>query len=139
MSTAFVEFLIIGAVLGALAAGIARSVRRYETLILFVFLIVASLAYVILVLWAGESFVWLLLELTGVALYGAMGLRGLRGSPWWLAAAWALHPLWDIVLHYFGPGISFVPVSYTVACIGFDLVVAGHIAYRLMVKMALLN
>jgi uncharacterized protein DUF6010 len=136
---AFAEFLIIGAVLGALAAGIARSVRRYETLLLFVFLIVASVAYVIFVLWAGESFLWLLIELTGVALYGAMGLRGLRGSPWWLAAAWALHPLWDILLHYFGPGISFVPVSYTVACIGFDLVVAGHIAYRLMVKMALLN
>jgi hypothetical protein len=46
----------------------------------------------------------------------------------WLAAGWALHPLWDAVLHYFGPGSSFAPVSYTIPCIRFEMLVAVYIA-----------
>jgi len=57
-----------------------------------------------------------------------MALLGLRGSPYWLAAGWALHPLWDVGLHYIGPGHSFAPMTYAIACISFDLVVAAYIA-----------
>jgi len=72
-------------------------------------------------------------ELVGVAIFGGMGLLGLRGSPWWLAAGWAAHPIWDIALHYFGPGGSFAPEAYAITCLSFDLLVAGYIAivYRL--------
>jgi hypothetical protein len=74
---------------------------------------------------------WLLLELLGVAIYGMIGWIGLRGSLWWLAAAWALHPIWDIGLHYFGPGSTFVPpLRYPIPCLSFDLVVAGYLVYR---------
>ena len=60
---------------------------------------------------AGAGAVWLAAELVGIAIYGSMGLRGVRGSAWWLAAGWALHPVWDILLHYIGPGHSFAAQS----------------------------
>ena len=61
-----------------------------------------------------------------------MGLLGVRRSPLWLAAGWALHPLWDIALHYVGPGHAFAPETYTIACLSYDLLVAAYIvvAYR---------
>jgi hypothetical protein len=52
---------------------------------------------------------------------------GVRGSHWWLVAGWALHPIWDIALHYIGPGAAFAPAPYALACLGFDLVVAAAI------------
>ena len=57
-----------------------------------------------------------------------MGLVGLFGSIWWIVAGWALHPLWDVGLHFLGPGRSFAPETYTIACLGFDLLVAAYIA-----------
>jgi hypothetical protein len=65
--------------------------------------------------------------LVGGIVFGTMALLGLRGSPWWLAAGWALHPLWDAGLHYFGPGSSFAPEPYAIACISFDWLVAAYI------------
>ncbi len=32
------------------------------------------------------------------------------------------------LLHYVGPGESFAPISYTIPCLSFDLVVAAYIA-----------
>ena len=96
--------------------------------LLAIVLIIAALAYVAFAIRAGESAFWVVGEWWGGGIYGTMGLLGVRGSPWWLAAGWALHPLWDVVLHYFGPGSSFAPVSYTIPCVSFDLLVAVYIA-----------
>ena len=76
--------------------------------------------------------VWLLIELLQVTAYGTLGLYGWRGSPFWLALGWLLHPIWDFGLHYLGPGLSFAPLRYAFACISFDWVVAAYIfiAYR---------
>ena len=76
--------------------------------------------------------IWVLIELLQVVAFGTLGLYGWRGSPYWLALGYALHPVWDFGLHYLGPGHSFAPLSYTVACISFDWVVAAYIlsAYR---------
>ena len=57
-----------------------------------------------------------------------MGLVGLFGSVWWIVAGWALHPLWDVGVHFLGPGRSFAPETYTIACLSFDLLVAAYIA-----------
>lgn len=57
-----------------------------------------------------------------------MALLSLRGSPYWLAAGWALHPVWGVMLHYFGPGRPFAPWTYAIACVSFDLLVAAYIA-----------
>lgn len=96
--------------------------------LLAIALVIAAVAYVAFAIGAGESALWVVGELVGVSVYGAMGLLGVRGSPMWLAAGWALHPLWDVVLHYFGPGRSFAPINYTIPCISFDLLVAVYIA-----------
>ena len=72
--------------------------------------------------------IWMLVELAQVIVFGTLALLGLRGSPWWLVAGWALHPLWDVVLHYLGPGHSFAPITYTIPCLSFDLLVAAYIA-----------
>ena len=74
----------------------------------------------------------MLVELLQVIAFGAMGLYGCRGSAKWLALGYALHSAWDFVLHYLGPGRSFAPLPYAIACISFDWVVAAYIliAYR---------
>lgn len=77
--------------------------------------------------------IWLLVELLQVIAFGVLGLYGWRGSPFWLALGWLLHPLWDFGMHHLGPGRSFAPLPYVIACISFDWVVAAYffIAYRL--------
>ncbi len=70
--------------------------------------------------------------MAGVVIYSGMGLTGLRGSLWWLVAGWALHPLWDMGLHYAGPGRSFAPIlEYVIPCLSFGLVVAAYTAYKI--------
>jgi hypothetical protein len=44
----------------------------------------------------------------------------------WLALGWALHPIWDLGLHRFGPG-QFAPEAYPVSCLSYDLIVAAVI------------
>jgi hypothetical protein len=123
--------LLNGAVGGAVWALIAHLVRRFTREILAGVLIGAALFYIIFAARAGAGPAWIAAELAGVLLYGGMGVAGVRGSPWWLAAGWALHPVWDMVLHYFGPGHAFAPETYAIACVSWDWVVAGYLAYRI--------
>jgi hypothetical protein len=88
----------------------------------------AALTYVYFAAKAGEGTGWVIAELARVVVYGSMGLRGLHGSPLWLAAGWALHPVWDVALHYFGPGHAFAPDAFAITCLSFDLLVATYIA-----------
>jgi hypothetical protein len=71
--------------------------------------------------------IWMLVELAQVIVFGTLALLGLRSSPYWIAAGWALHPFWDVVLHYIGPGHLFTPWTYAIACISFDWLVAIYI------------
>ena len=82
----------------------------------------------------GTDQIWILVELIQAVVFGAIALLGLRGSPYWIAAGWALHPFWDVVLHYIGPGHSFTPWTYAIACVSFDWLVAIYIviAYGLI-------
>jgi hypothetical protein len=124
--------LPIGVILGAIFVGLAYALPRYTRQILVVGLIVAALPYVHFSVGSNQGALWLAMELAGVAVYGSIAVRGLRGSLWWLVAAWALHPVWDIALHYAGPGRAFAPDWYTVPCLGWDLVVAGVVAYYIL-------
>ena len=75
----------------------------------------------------GSNQVWILVELAQGVVFGAIGLLGLRGSPYWIAAGWALHPFWDVVVHYIGPGHTFTPWTYAIACVSFDWIIAIYI------------
>ena len=132
-----IGLVIEGALGGAVLASIAFLLSRFTTDIvgrslLAIFLLAAAGAYFGFAIMGNTllsvSQTWTLLELVGVIVFGTVALLGLRGSVWWLVAAWALHPLWDVVLHYFGPGYSFAPETYAIACVGFDWVVAAYIA-----------
>jgi hypothetical protein len=128
-----VGFLVAGAIQALVLVVIAYLLSRYTRDIvgrslLAVFLFIAAALYIVFAVRAGEGTFWVAGELAGVGIYGTMALRGLRGSPWWLAAGWVAHPIWDIALHYFGPGGSFAPAGYTITCLSFDLVVAAYVA-----------
>jgi hypothetical protein len=41
---------------------------------------------------------------------------------------WALYPVRDVALHFFGPGHAFAPETFTITCLRFDLVVAAYVA-----------
>ncbi len=126
-------YLLSGAIEALVLVAIAYLLSRFTKDIvgrslLAAVLIVAAAVYIVFAVRAGEGAYWVVGEVVGVGIYGAMALRGLRGSLLWLAAGWALHPVWDVALHYFGPGGSFAPASYTITCVSFDLMVAAYVA-----------
>jgi hypothetical protein len=123
--------LVEGAILALILIAVTHLLRRYTRPILFVVLLIAALAYVMFAARARAGPIWVVVEVVGVIIYGAIGWKGLRGSLWWLAAAWALHPIRDIGLHYFGSGRSFAPpLRYPIPCVSFDLLVAAYLAFR---------
>lgn len=128
-----IEGAIGGAVLSLLAFLLSRFTKDIvgRTLLATV-LFAAAGAYFGFAFQEGVSRLWVLIELLQVIAFSTLGLIGWRGPAKWLALAWALHPLWDFGLHYLGPGNSFAPMSYAIACISFDWVVAAYIliAYR---------
>jgi hypothetical protein len=129
------EGAIGGAVLSLLAFLLSRFVRDVAGRgLLSILLMTAAGAYFGFAVAGGPGPGWTLLELAQVIVFGVPALLGLRGSPFWLAAGWALHPVWDAGLHYVGPGRTFAPMPYVIACISFDLVVGAYImiAYGLV-------
>ena len=123
---------LIEIVIGALLAGgfvlLARLSRSYarEKRLYAVGLVVTALIYVGFGVSTG-SIRWILIELAGVAVFAVFAVFGLKKSGWFLAAGWALHPLWDTGLR---DSTQFVPHWYITACIGFDLLVALYICFR---------
>src|ERR687897_1302490 len=116
-------------VLAFLLSRFARDIIGRSVLVIF--LVIAAGAYFGFATvgrdLVGSNQVWMLVELAQAIVFGAIGLLGLRGSPYWIAAGWALHPFWDVVLHYIGPGYSFTPWTYAIACVSFDWLVAIYI------------
>lgn len=128
-----IEGAIGGAVLSLLAFLLSRFIRDIvgRTLLATV-LFAAAGAYFGFAFNQTTPRIWVLIELLQVIAFGTLGLYGWRGSPYWLALGWVLHPLWDFGLHHLGPGRTFAPLPYVIACISFDWVVAAYIfiAYR---------
>ena len=132
-----VPVLINGAVFAAIAVIVpafllSRFTRDiFGRSVLVIFLFVAAGAYFGFATLGREVVdsppIWILAELAQVIVFGTLALLGLRGSPYWLAAGWALHPFWDVVVHYIGPGSAFTPWTYAIACISFDWLVAIYI------------
>jgi len=89
-------------------------------------LILVALVYLVFVYYstAWES---LIQEMLGVIGYSCLAILGYRYSPMFLVIGWALHTFWDILLHY--PTSTIAPQWYPGACLGFDLTIAGYLAY----------
>jgi hypothetical protein len=118
--------LILGAVLALALVSLARSYPpAMERRVYAVGLVIAALVYVGFGAAGGAGGQWLLLETLGVLLYGIAAWLGLRGRPWLLAAGWAAHVAWDVLLHLSGAGSEYTPRWYPWLCVSFDLVVAG--------------
>ena len=134
MRTVLVAGAIGGFVLSTIAFLLSRFVRDIAgRTVLATVLFAAAGAYFGFAFNETTPRVWVLIELLQVVAFGLFGLYGWRGSPYWLALGYALHPLWDFGVHHLGPGRTFAPLAYVIACISFDWVVALYIliAYRL--------
>ena len=133
MRAVLIEGAVGGAILSLIAFLLSRFTREIvgRTLLATV-LFAAAGAYLGFAFQEGVSRLWLLIELLQCIAFGTLGLIGWRGPARWLALGWALHPIWDFGMHYIGPGRSFAPWTYALACISFDWVVAAYIliAYR---------
>jgi hypothetical protein len=122
--------LLIG-VFGAVAfIGIAKIWSAREYSVYGAGLMIAALIYIVFVLSAARPSTWLAIEIVGACIYGTMAILGVRGNIWWLVGGWALHPVWDIVLHWIEAGAQFAPKWYVILCMSFDLVVASYLAMR---------
>ena len=120
--------LLLGTLLSLAFAGLARMYPPGgERRIYAVGLVIAALIYVGFGAAGGASARWLALELLGVLVYGAAAWGGLRGRPWILAAGWAAHVAWDVLLHLSGAGAEYTPHWYPWLCLSFDLVIAGAV------------
>lgn len=104
-----------------LYAGRARKSRA----VFGIGLVVAAAVYVALAIFA-SAFREALIEGCGVVLFGSLAVLGIRRSAWVLAAGWMAHVAWDLLLHPLDHS-SYAPWWYPMACIGFDLMVAGAI------------
>ncbi len=118
--------ILLGAVLVAPLVVFARA-RRDERRVYAWGLLLAALIYVGVSLAGGAGTGALVAEFIGVALFGSVAWLGLRRSALWLAAGWAAHVGWDLLLHPL-VGAGYAPGWYVRACIGFDLALAAWIA-----------
>src|SRR5689334_25331498 len=133
--TVLIEGAIGGVVVSVIAFVLSRVVKEIvgRTLLATV-LFAAAGAYFGFAFNETTPRIWLLIELLQIVAVGLLGLYGWRGSPYWLALGYALHPVWDFGVHHLGPGREFAPVAYVISCISFDWVIALYIviAYRLL-------
>jgi hypothetical protein len=126
------QFLLGGTINAIALSVVAYLLSRfageiYGRALLAIVLVIAGGAYVGFAVAGNASGLWFLAELVQAVVLGAFALLGLRGSPYWLAAGWAVHPLWDVVLHYIGSGHAFAPEAWAISCVSFDLVAAVYI------------
>ncbi|TLG73728.1 PTS sugar transporter subunit IIA [Methylocystis sp. B8] len=92
-------------------------------------LIALSFLYVGFAFRAEEPGAWVGVEMTGVAVFGSLAGMSIIGSPWWVVAGFALHPLYAIYFHYIGAGSQFAPPPFAIANAAFDVAMALFVAY----------
>jgi hypothetical protein len=127
-----------GALVGAGFIVLARLSARWPQLggrrVLAYGLIAVAALYVGLAFASDNVKAWFGIEMTGFAVFGSFGLLGLVGSPWWLAAGYALHPFWHLQFHYLGTGSVFTPAWLALGLTGFDAAVALYLLVAIPTK-----
>ena len=92
-------------------------------------LIVMAIVYVAFPLWT-RDLEWVLIETAGLAGFIVIAVLGRKVSPWFLVVGMFAHVIWDMA-HHANDQTAFVPQWYPSACLGYDLFVAGYIAWRI--------
>lgn len=90
-------------------------------------LVIAAVIYPIFVLIRGQMEM-MPMEIGGVFLYGFLAWLSKKYSLIWLAVGWLLHMCWDVFLHS-AESTPYVPAGYAMACLGFDIAIAGYIGW----------
>lgn len=131
----YVIWLCVGLVVVAplLLYAKRRSLRANQQLFGKGLLIAASIYVGFAVVNANMS--WLTVETLGVAVFSIFYWLGTKYSISWLALGWATHPAWDGFIHISGPGAQIAPFWYAVACISFDMAIAGYLAIRFSAQL----
>ena len=93
-------------------------------------LIIAAVIYPVFVLISGQL-QHMPMEIGGVILYGTFALLSKKYTLHWLVAGWALHICWDLFLHS-ADATPYVPAGYAMACLGFDIAIAGYLAWVIL-------
>ncbi len=121
---------LAGAVAAALLVGFGNARGGIRLLPLYALgLVGAALVYVGFAAFSGGQ-ERLPLEALGLSLYTLVAVLGARRWPALLAAGWAGHALWDLLLHP-ASGSAYVPGWYPAACAGFDVVVGAYLGWLL--------
>ena len=68
------------------------------------------------------------IQWVAAASFALIGAAGIGMSPWMLAAGWLLHAVWD-AWHHGGRRGTWVPNTYPMFCLSFDLVLAAVAAF----------
>lgn len=84
-------------------------------------------AWALFTVWLGTTYLQTgaTSETVMALLYLAAALAGVFVSPWLLVAAWAAHPLWDLLPRTLPALLSDLPT----ACLFFDLAIAAYLAW----------
>lgn len=127
-------FFVSAALIGVIAVIPAIMWARHQRTVVLVKvagwgLITAAFIYVVAALGRADG-LWKIIELMGVGAFGCCYWLAKKRPLWALAWGWALHPVWDIFLHYLGPGSYIVPAWYSIACAVFDVVIAAYLFWR---------
>lgn len=109
--------------------------EKYERAFLGVGLVIAAGVWVMFSAFHADP-KWIAIEVAGMAIYTVFAIVGAGRSYLLIGVGWALHSIWDIVLHVTGPGYSMVtePANalwYSIACCSFDLLVAVYVCFKL--------
>jgi hypothetical protein len=125
--TALAEGALGAAALSSVAFVVSRLLgERFGRSLLVVSLFAVVGAYFGFAVVGAPNSAWVVVELAHVFLFGSFALVGWVGSAYWLAAAWALHSVWD-VWHIFGPGAVYTPARFASASLGFALMVVAFV------------
>ena len=121
----WVANIAIGVVYAAIASALVRLARRYEFPLLSVMILGAAVPYIVYGL-GDQPLSGLGVELFGVILFLGFALLGVMSSAWFLAAAWAVHGVWDVAVPAFAD-VGYMPEWYAPICLGFDLAISGYV------------
>ena len=124
----FFADLLIGAIAAIAFIAVARAFSRFERALFAGALFVAAGAYVGLGL-AARSASELVFELGGSVFFAALGALGVVSSMWFLAAGWAVHAAWDVIVPAFAD-VCYMPTWYAAVCVGCDVAVAAYLTVR---------